>query len=92
MGPCILSGLLPPSGLMMSRHRSRSHVPETVTETETLLRVIEISKHKIYQNIKLTLLMKKNISGPFSGPFGTRNFNGPDGPDAVMAPVMESQA
>ena len=47
MGLCILSGLLPPSGLMMSQHWSRSHRPETVTETETLLRVIEISKHII---------------------------------------------
>ena len=32
---------------MMSRHWSQSHVPEKVTETETLLRVIEILKHKI---------------------------------------------
>ena len=36
--------------------------------------------------------MKKNISGPVSGPVGTRNFNGPDRPDAVTAPVTESQA
>ena len=35
--------------------------------------------------------MKKNISGPVSRPVGTWNFNGPDGPDAVMAPVTESQ-
>ena len=44
LGPGILTGL---TGPMQSRHRSRSHVPETVTETETILRVIEISKHKI---------------------------------------------
>ena len=43
-GPGILTSL---TGPMPSRHRLRSHVPETVTETETLLRVIEISKHKI---------------------------------------------
>ena len=36
--------------------------------------------------------MKKKISGPVSGPIGTWNFNGPDGPNAVMAPVTESQA
>ena len=35
--------------------------------------------------------MKKNISGPISGPVGTRNSSGPDGPNAVMAPVTESQ-
>ena len=44
LGPGILTG---PTGPMLSRHRLRSHGPETVTETETLLRVIEISKHKI---------------------------------------------
>ena len=47
MGLCILLGPLPPLGSMLSRHLSQSHGPETVTETETLLRVIEISKHKI---------------------------------------------
>ena len=31
--------------------------------------------------------MKQNISGPISGPVGTRNSSGPDGPDAVMVPV-----
>ena len=36
--------------------------------------------------------MKKNISGPISGPIGTWNSSGPDRPDAVTAPVMESQA
>ena len=36
--------------------------------------------------------MKKNISGPVSRPIGTQNFNGPDGPDAIMAPVTESWA
>ena len=36
--------------------------------------------------------MKKKISRPVSGPVGTRNFNGPDGPDAVTAPVTESWA
>ena len=36
--------------------------------------------------------MKKNISGPVSRPIGTRNFDRPDGPDAVTAPVMESRA
>ena len=56
----------------MSQHRLQSHVSETVTETETLLRVIEIS------NIKLTLLMKKKISRPVLGPIGTWNFNGPE--------------
>ena len=35
--------------------------------------------------------MKKKISRPVSGPVGTRNFNGPDGPDAVTAPVTESR-
>ena len=36
--------------------------------------------------------MKKKISGPVSVPVGTRNFNGPDGPDAITALVTESQA
>ena len=36
--------------------------------------------------------MKKNISGLVSGPVGTRNSSRPDGPDAIMALVMESQA
>ena len=36
--------------------------------------------------------MKKKISGPVSGPVGTWSFNGPDGPNAVTAPVTESQA
>ena len=44
LGPGILTG---PTGPILSRHWSRSHRPKTVTETETLLRVIEISKHKI---------------------------------------------
>ena len=44
LGPRILMG---PTGPMLSQHRLRSHGPKTVTETETLLRVIEISKHKI---------------------------------------------
>ena len=36
--------------------------------------------------------MKKNISGLVSGPVGTRNSSGPNGSDAITAPVMESQA
>ena len=36
--------------------------------------------------------MKKKISRPVSRPVGTRNFNGPDGPDVVTAPVTGSQA
>ena len=36
--------------------------------------------------------MKKKISRPVLGPIGTRNFNGPDGPNAITALVMESQA
>ena len=36
--------------------------------------------------------MKKNISGLVLGPVGTQISSGPDGPDAITAPVMESQA
>ena len=44
LGPEILVGL---TGPMPSQHRSWSHGPETFTEKDTVLSVIEISKHKI---------------------------------------------
>ena len=44
LGPGILVG---PMGPMLSWHWSWSHGPKTFTEKDTVLSVIEISKHKI---------------------------------------------
>jgi hypothetical protein len=76
-----------PSGPIRSRDQSRYHGPETVTKTETVLRVIKVLKHKINiineEKFQWTCMGPEFPMNP-SGPMRSRDRSRNHGPETVI--------